>query len=91
MIGHDATIMPGVTIGDGAVIATNATVTKDVPPYHIVGGNPARSFKQRFSDEAIEQLLEIQWWNWPIEHITKHVQLFTTGDIDKLKKAALEL
>jgi virginiamycin A acetyltransferase len=83
-IGHDATIMPWVTVGDGAVIATNATVTKDVPPYQIVGGNPARSLKQRFSDEVIEQLLEIQWWNWPIEKITKHLQLLTSGNVAQL-------
>lgn len=87
-IGHNATIMPGVTIGDGAVIATNATVTKDVPPYHMVGGNPACSLKQRFSDEAIEQLLKIQWWNWPIEKITEHVQLLTSGDVEALIKAS---
>ena len=72
-IGYRATIMPGVKIGDGAIIASNATVTKDVAPYTIVGGNPAQVIKKRFSEERIEQLLEARWWDWEIEKITKHV------------------
>ncbi|MET3045981.1 CatB-related O-acetyltransferase [Flavobacterium covae] len=83
-IGHNATIMAGVTIGDGAIIATNATVTKDVSPYTIVGGNPAQLIRKRFSDEVIELLLEKQWWHWDIEKITKNVQLLTSNDFDKL-------
>jgi virginiamycin A acetyltransferase len=78
-IGFNATIMPGVTIGDGAIIASNATVTKNVAPYTIVGGNPAKEIKKRFSDEQIETLLKQQWWNWPIEKITQNVQNLT-GD-----------
>ncbi len=85
-IGHNATIMPGLTIGDGAIIATNATVTKDVPPYAIMGGNPARVLRKRFSDEQIEVLLQIQWWNWDIQKITDHVQVLTGGDVKKLKE-----
>ncbi|AND65463.1 chloramphenicol acetyltransferase [Flavobacterium covae] len=84
-IGHNATIMAGVTIGDGAIIATNATVTKDVAPYTIVGGNPAQVIRKRFSDEVIELLLEKQWWHWDIEKITQNVQLLTSNDFDKLK------
>ncbi|WP_163444769.1 CatB-related O-acetyltransferase [Flavobacterium columnare] len=84
-IGHNATIMAGVTIGDGAIIATNATVTKDVAPYTIVGGNPAQLIRKRFSDEVIELLLEKQWWHWDIEKITQNVQLLTSNDFDKLK------
>jgi virginiamycin A acetyltransferase len=84
-IGYNATIMPGVTIGDGAVIATNAIVTKDVEPYSIVGGNSAQLIKKRFSDEVIELLLEIQWWNWDIEKISENVALLTSNDFEKLK------
>lgn len=81
-IGYGATIMPGVTIGDGAIIATKSVVTKDVPPYTIVGGNPAKEIKKRFSEEKIESLLELQWWDWPIEKITQNVQELTGTDID---------
>jgi virginiamycin A acetyltransferase len=84
-IGHNATIMPGVTIGDGAIIATNATVTKDVEPYTIVGGNPSQLIKKRFSDEVISLLLDIQWWNWDIDKISENVQLLTSNDFEKLK------
>ena len=84
-IGHNATIMAGVTIGDGAIIATNATVTRDVAPYTIVGGNPAQLIRKRFSDEVIDLLLEKQWWHWDIEKITQNVQLLTSNDFDKLK------
>ena len=85
-IGYNATIMAGVKIGDGAIIATNATVVSDVEPYTIVGGNPAREIKKRFSPEIIERLLKLQWWNWDIEKITKNVQNLTDLDIDKLEK-----
>ena len=82
-IGYNATIMAGVTIGDGAIIATNSTVIKDVEPYSIVGGNPAKEIKKRFSDETIAKLLELQWWNWDIEKITANVQHLTDNDIVK--------
>ena len=72
-IGHDATIMPGVTIGDGAIIATKAVVAKNVEPYTIVGGNPAKPIKKRFSEDTISKLLELKWWDWDIEKITQHV------------------
>lgn len=77
-IGHDATIMPGVTIGDGAIIATKAVVTKNVEPYTIVGGNPAKLIKKRFSDDIISKLLELKWWNWDIEKITKNLDKLTS-------------
>ena len=85
-IGYNATIMAGVKIGDGAIIATNATVVSDVKPYTIVGGNPAKEIKKRFSPEIIERLLKLQWWNWDIEKITKNVQNLTDLDLDKLEK-----
>jgi len=83
-IGYNATIMAGVTIGDGAIIATNSTVIKDVEPYSIVGGNPATEIKKRFSKEVIAKLLEIKWWDWEIEKITKNVQNLTGLEIEKI-------
>ncbi|WP_299675705.1 CatB-related O-acetyltransferase [uncultured Tenacibaculum sp.] len=84
-IGHNATIMAGVTIGDGAIIATNSTVIKDVAPYSIVGGNPAKEIKKRFNEETIDELLMLKWWDWPIEKITENLQNLTGNSIDKLK------
>ena len=81
-IGYKATIMPGIHIGDGAVVAANSTVTKDVEPYAIVGGNPAREIKKRFSEEQIEKLLEMKWWEWDIERITQHVKKLTGKNLD---------
>jgi virginiamycin A acetyltransferase len=83
-IGYNATIMAGVTIGDGAIIATNATVIKDVVPYSIVGGNPAHEIKKRFSEDTISKLLDLKWWDWPIDKITKNLQNLTDSKIDKL-------
>ncbi|SFD41360.1 CatB-related O-acetyltransferase [Algibacter pectinivorans] len=83
-IGYNATIMAGVTIGDGAIIATNSTVIKDVEPYSIVGGNPAKEIKKRFSKEIITKLLKTQWWNWDIEKITKNVKNLTDSEIEKI-------
>jgi len=85
-IGYNATIMAGVTIGDGAIVAANATVIKDVLPYSIVGGNPALEIKKRFSDDTIAKLLELSWWDWDIEKITKNIQNLTDKNIDKLFK-----
>ena len=76
-IGYNATIMPGVNIGDGAIIATNATVTKDVEPYSIVGGNPAYEIKKRFSTETIDKLLKLKWWDWEIDKITANINYLT--------------
>jgi virginiamycin A acetyltransferase len=83
-IGYNATIMAGVTIGDGAIIATNATVVKNVAPYSIVGGNPAIEIKKRFSADIIDKLLGLQWWNWDIEKITRNVQALTGNNIHML-------
>ncbi|MCB0632844.1 MAG: CatB-related O-acetyltransferase [Lewinella sp.] len=85
-IGYNATIMAGVSVGDGAIIATNATVTRNVAPYTIVGGNPAKEIRKRFSEDIIERLLQLKWWDWDIEKITRNVQHLTGLDLDKLEK-----
>ncbi len=90
-IGHNATIMPGVRIGDGAIVATNATVTREVPPYTIVAGNPAKNVKTRFSEEQIDFLLNLRWWDWPPEKITAHVQALTSVDVEALRRAVAGL
>ena len=84
-IGYGATIMPGVTIGHGAIIGSKSVVTKDVEPYAIVGGNPAKVIRKRFSDVEIEELLAMRWWDWPIEKITKNTQNLTGNNIQKLE------
>ena len=83
-IGYNTTIMPGLTIGDGAIIASNSTVTKDVEPYSVVGGNPAQLIRKRFSEADISKLLELQWWHWPIEKITANVQNLTGAKLNEL-------
>ncbi len=87
-IGYEAVIMPGVKIGDGAIIAAKSVVTKDVPPYTIFGGNPASLLRQRFSNETIQVLLEIAWWNWDIEKITRNLEKIVSADIQALKICA---
>jgi hypothetical protein len=76
-------VLSGVTIGHGAVVATGAVVTKDVPPYAIVGGNPAKIIRYRFSEEQIAALLEIKWWDWPEEEIREAVPYIASEDIDR--------
>lgn len=81
-IGEYVTIMPGVKVGDGAIIAANSTVTKDVEAYAVVGGNPARLIRKRFSDEKIKFLLELQWWNWDEQKIFENLEaLVSAGGI----------
>lgn len=83
-IGMNVTIMSGVRIGNGAVIAANSHVVKDVEPYSIVGGNPAKHIKYRFSKEDIDKLLTIQWWNWSDHKINQIIPVLCSGDIDRL-------
>ena len=85
-IGYGATIMPGVHIGDGAIVATGSVVTSNVEPYAIVGGNPARQIRKRFPDNDIEELLRISWWNWDIEKITEHLEGICGADIAYLSR-----
>ena len=87
-IGYESTIMPGVTIGDGAIIAARSVVVNDVPAYSIVGGNPARIIKQRFTTETIQTLLEIAWWNWDIEKISANLEQIVAADINALLAVA---
>ncbi len=83
-IGYHAVIMPGVKIGDGAIIAAKSVVVKDVAPYTVVGGNPATLLRQRFPTETINLLLEIAWWNWDIEKITRNLEKIVDADIEAL-------
>ena len=88
-IGYETVILSGVTIGDGAIIGSRAVVTKDVPPYTIVGGVPAKTIRKRFSDDDIEALQKMKWWDWPIEQIQAHISEIQTGKIEELKKEYL--
>lgn len=83
-IGSEAMIMGGIKIADGAVIAARAVVTKDVPAYTIVGGNPAKTIKQRFSDQQISKLLKLKWWNWDREKIKENIPKLRSGDVESL-------
>ena len=96
VVGHDvwfgcqATIMPGVRIGNGAIIAAGAVVTSDVPPYTIVAGNPARQIRQRFDDADIERLQRAAWWDWPVELVTRHVRTIMSGTPAEIERIAAE-
>lgn len=89
-IGYQATIMPGVRIGDGAIIAAKSVVTGDVPPYTIVGGNPARPIRQRFDPEDVERLRRAAWWDWPVELITAHARTIMAGTPAEVERIAVE-
>ncbi len=84
-IGFEAVILSGVTIGDGAIIGTRAVVTKDIPPYTIVGGIPAKPIRKRFSDDVIAELLKLQWWDLPEERIKENIDSLQSGRIEDLK------
>ena len=83
-IGYEAVILSGVTIGDGAIVGTRAVVTKDIKPYAIVGGVPAKMIRKRFSQEVIQDLLELKWWNWPVNKIKDAIPFIQAGDMEHL-------
>ncbi|MGF7008678.1 CatB-related O-acetyltransferase [Aminobacter sp. BE322] len=87
-IGMEAVILPGVHIGDGAIIAAKSVVSRHVPPYAIVAGNPSTVVKKRFDDRTIEKLLAIAWWNWPVDKIGRNLDAIRGTDISLLEAAA---
>ncbi|MBO4205572.1 CatB-related O-acetyltransferase [Micromonospora echinofusca] len=88
--GYRATVLPGVRIGDGAIIAAGAVVTTDVPPYTIVGGNPATPIRRRFSDADVDRLLRAAWWHWPVELVTEHARTIMAGTPADVARIAAE-
>ena len=85
-IGYEALIMPGVNIGNGAIISSRAVVTRDVAPYTIVGGNPAIAIRERFSLPVVLELQDIAWWDWPIEKVSSNLELIMGGDVAALRQ-----
>ena len=83
--GYEAVILAGVTIGDGAVIGARSVVTKDVPPYTIAGGVPAKTIRKRFNEETIDTLLELRWWDWPRERIAWNIAAIQSGNVEQIK------
>jgi virginiamycin A acetyltransferase len=90
-LGYQALVLPGVRIGDGAVVAAGSVVASDVPPYAVVAGNPARVVRRRFRDDDIERLLGAAWWNWPIASVTANARTIMAGTPAELERVALEL
>lgn len=88
-IGYDSLIMPGINIGNGAIISARSVVVNDVAPYTIVGGNPAKPIRPRFKPEVVDWLNSVAWWNWPIDKITRNLHVLVSDDFDELKKISL--
>jgi len=90
-LGMDALVMPGVSIGDGAIIAARAVVSADVPPYTVVAGNPARVVRERFAHEDAQRLLKAAWWDWPVDTISAHIRTLMSGDIEAIESIRARL
>jgi virginiamycin A acetyltransferase len=90
-LGYEALVLPGVTVGDGAVVAAASVVSADVPPYAIVAGNPARIVRRRYEDADVERLLTAAWWDWPVEAVTAHAREIMAGDPARLGEIAAGL
>ena len=90
-LGGNVTVMPGVRIGHGAIVSTGSVVTRDVPDYAIVGGNPAVRVKDRFTADEVRELLAIAWWDWPVEAITEHLRVIASGTVGELARIAAAL
>jgi len=86
-LGHDALLMPGVRVGNGAIVATRAVVTKDVPPYAIVAGNPARVVRRRYDEATVARLLAVAWWHWDAAKITRNLTAICGTDLAALEQA----
>ena len=86
-LGYRATVMPGITIGDGAIVASASVVTRDVPAYAVVGGNPAATLRFRFDPPTVERLLKLAWWDWDAAKVTRNVRLICAGDVEALERA----
>lgn len=86
-LGYNATVMPGIKIGHGAIVAALSVVTRDVPPYTVVGGNPVKEIRKRFAPDTVERLVRIAWWDWPADKITRNLELIVCGDVDALERA----
>lgn len=87
-MGYDVLVMPGVRIGNGAIVSSRSVVVSDVPPYTVVGGNPAKHIKERFPEDVVESLQAIAWWDWPIEKITENLEAIVSTDIEALRACA---
>lgn len=89
--GGNVTVLPGVRIGHGAIVSTGSVVTKDVPDYAVVGGNPAAHLKDRFTADEVRELLAIAWWDWPIGAVTEHLRVIASGTVGELARIAAAL
>lgn len=89
-LGYQCLVMPGVTIGDGAIVAAGSVVVSDIPPYTVAGGNPAKPIRQRFDDADVKRLLDAAWWDWPVELVTQHARTIMAGTPAEIERIANE-
>ncbi|MEU4586979.1 CatB-related O-acetyltransferase [Kitasatospora aureofaciens] len=87
-LGYRTTVMPGVRIGNGAIVAAGPVVTSDIPDYAIAGGNPAKVVRMRYEEDEVARLLAVAWWDWPVEHLTRHLRTVMSGSVEELEAAA---